>query len=147
MGGVTDRALAHVQHQPIGGMSPLQRAAVRATLAPSVHNTQPWRLVVGTRAVEVWAVRSRSAPVFDPAGRQLLMSCGAATLNARAALAAAGRGASVSRFPDADRPDLVARIELAPDAWVEQDLAALDQVADRRRTNRRPPWQTPGQQS
>jgi nitroreductase len=33
----------------------LRRAVVRATRAPSVHNTQPWRFVLTPDALEVWA--------------------------------------------------------------------------------------------
>jgi nitroreductase len=31
----------------------LRRAAVHATLAPSVHNTQPWRFVIGYDTLEI----------------------------------------------------------------------------------------------
>ncbi len=71
----------------------LRRAAIRATRAPSVHNTQPWRFVVRDGGLDVVADWSRRLTVLDPRGRQLLMSCGCAVFNARVALAAgAARG-------------------------------------------------------
>ena len=53
----------------------VRRAAVRATLAPSVHNTQPWRFVLGSSRLEIHADWNRRLRVLDPRGRQLLISC------------------------------------------------------------------------
>lgn len=54
----------------------LRYAAVRATLAPSIHNAQPWRFVVHPRSLDLYAARSRLTPVIDPTGRQLAIGCG-----------------------------------------------------------------------
>jgi nitroreductase len=119
----------------------LRRAAVRATLAPSVHNTQPWRFVLTGDALEVHADPIRRLPVLDPTGRQMLISCGCAVFNARVSLAASGFHATVERMPDPVRPNLIARVTahlgspgVDPDL---QGLAALDASIDTRRTNRR----------
>jgi hypothetical protein len=116
----------------------LRRAAVRATRAPSVHNTQPWRLVLNGDTLEIHADWSRQLRVLDPRGRQLLLSCGCALFNARVALAAAGYDARVDRLADRTRPNLVARIVLdgspGPDTAA---LAVLDAAIDERHTNRR----------
>jgi nitroreductase len=48
-----------------------------AARAPSVHNTQPWRFEVSERAIELYADASRQL-LEDPAGREMLISCGAA---------------------------------------------------------------------
>jgi hypothetical protein len=116
----------------------LRRAAVQATLAPSVHNTQPWRFRLSGGELRVYADRSRQLRVLDPLGRQLMLSCGCAVLNARAALAADGLDARVDRLPDPAVPDLLARI--APRATATEAaraLAVLDAVIAERRTNRR----------
>jgi nitroreductase len=115
----------------------LRRAAVRATLAPSVHNTQPWRFVLSADALEIHADRSRQLRVLDPRGRQLTLSCGCALFNARASLAAAGYDPPVERAPDPARSDLLARVLLRepPREWVP--IGALDEQAERRHTNRR----------
>ncbi|MEP7021328.1 MAG: hypothetical protein ABI808_11795 [Pseudonocardiales bacterium] len=116
----------------------LRRAAVRATRAPSVHNTQPWRFVLSAGSLEIHADRSRWLRVLDPRGRQLTLSCGCALFNARASLAASGFGADVERFPDPARPDVMARILVSDHiANDERSLADLDAVIDERHTNRR----------
>ena len=99
--------------------SAVRRAAVRATLAPSIHNTQPWRFLLSGTSLEVHADWSRRLRVLDPRGRQLLISCGCAVFNARVALAAAGYDATVERWPDPSQPNLVARLTL-----LEQPIAA-----------------------
>jgi hypothetical protein len=113
------------------------RAAVRATLAPSIHNTQPWRFVVTRGSLELHADRQRQLRVLDPRGRQLTISCGCALFNARVALASAGYNAVVKRLPDPARPDLLARITLPPEASPAVATSHLDASIDRRHTNRR----------
>lgn len=114
----------------------LRRAAVRATLAPSVHNTQPWQFVIGPGTLEIHADYSRQLQVLDPTGRQLIISCGCALLNARVSLAATGCLAAVRRFHPEGRADWLAELTFSG----EEDrtgLAALDPVLGLRRTNRR----------
>lgn len=120
-----------------GVLQELRRAAVRATYAPSVHNTQPWRFRLTGSSLEIRADWSRQLRVVDPRGRQLLISCGCAIFNARVSLAAAGYAAVVDRFPDPDQPDLLARLTL-PGPAVEDPIAALDPFIVTRHTNRRP---------
>ena len=88
----------------------LWEAAAAARLAPSIHNTQPWRFVLIPDALQIHADRDRQLRVADPDGRQLMLSCGCALFNARATLAARGYDAVVSRLPDPDDPGLVARL-------------------------------------
>jgi nitroreductase len=113
----------------------LRRAAVRATLAPSVHNSQPWQLVIGRGMLEVHADFSRQLHVLDPARRQLIISCGCAVLNARVSLAADGYAATARWPADPDRPDLLAELSSRSDGDVS--LAILDPVLTLRRANRR----------
>lgn len=112
----------------------LRRATVRAVLAPSVHNSQPWRLVLEADALTVLPDRSRRVPVFDPLGRQLLLSCGCAAANAQISLAADGRAARVvvggGAWPEV-------RVEVRP-GRPHAALAVLDAVVDRRATPRSP---------
>ena len=115
----------------------LRRAAVRATLAPSIHNTQPWRFVLSADALEIHADPSRQLRVLDPRGRQMTISCGCALFNARASIAAAGYDPPVERLPDPMQPDLLARVLVGEPRrdWVP--VGALDDEAERRHTNRR----------
>ncbi len=119
----------------------LRHAVVRAVLAPSVHNTQPWRFHLTPDSLEVHADWSRRLPVLDGRGRQVLMSCGCALLNARVALAAAGRACRVERVPDPARPDLLARLVLTgepvPDVVPGSGgLVALEDAVGTRRATR-----------
>jgi len=115
----------------------LGRAVARAARAPSVHNTQPWRFAITRGSLELYADPARRLRVLDPRGRQLLISCGCALFNARVSLAAAGYDANVERFPDASRPDLLARVTVPDEATGWLPIGELDATIERRRTNRR----------
>ncbi|MGI5239699.1 Acg family FMN-binding oxidoreductase [Dactylosporangium sp. CA-139066] len=75
----------------------LAAAADAARLAPSVHNTQPWRWVVRGDASELYAVPQRQLLEQDPDGRLMTLSCGAALHHALVGLAAEGWQARVER--------------------------------------------------
>lgn len=114
-----------------------RRAAVRATLAPSVYNTQPWRLQLATDRLGLFADRDRQLPVHDPTGRQLIISCGCALFNARASLAADGVPVVVERFPGgvaADSACALITVDGAS-AAVDGTLSSLDGAIESRRTN------------
>ena len=116
----------------------LYRAAARATLAPSIHNTQPWRFVVSDGRLELFADRRYAVPVIDPSGRQLAISCGAALFGARVALASAGLDAVTTLLPDPAQPDLLASITVVGEPGPADDSARrLDEAADDRHSNRR----------
>src|SRR3954451_21960893 len=87
-------------------------SAIRATLAPSVHNTQPWRLHLTGNSLELRADRTRQLTVLDGTGRQLAISCGCALFNARVLLAAAGYQPTVQRLPDPADQNLLARLTI-----------------------------------
>ncbi|MBV1850475.1 Acg family FMN-binding oxidoreductase [Catellatospora tritici] len=110
-------------------------AAVRA---PSLHNSQPWRFRNRNGTIEVYADPTRSLLVADPTGWALRIACGAATLNARLALAAMGLAAHVRLLPDPDDPLLLAR--LTPTAAWQTTPAeeALFAAIERRFSNREP---------
>ncbi|MGQ0842875.1 MAG: Acg family FMN-binding oxidoreductase [Sporichthyaceae bacterium] len=112
----------------------LRRAAVRAVRAPSVHNTQPWRVVLGPESLSVVPDPSRRVASFDPTGRQLLLSCGCAAANAQIALAAEGLASSVHIGP-LNEPWPVTEVAIDR-AAPEPGLAALDAVIDLRGTPR-----------
>ncbi len=115
-----------------------RRAAVRATYAPSVHNTQPWRIHTSPHELRIYADRTRHLPVLDPTTRQLIISVGCAVLNARVALAAQGIDVDVFRLPDRAQPDLMASIRPAQTRpGTDSGLAVLDNVLELRQTNRR----------
>jgi len=108
-----------------------------AVLAPSGHNTQPWRFRVTDTTVELWADRSRALPVVDPDDRALVISCGAALLHLRLAARHFGYAGMVHRLPDPAEPDLLARFQLgAPHASTPEEDALFDAIPERRTTRR-----------
>jgi nitroreductase len=114
----------------------LRSAVDRAVLAPSLHNTQPWRFTVHADRLDVRADRTRHLTSIDPPGRELVQSVGAALFNARVALAARGWAVDVQRCPAPDDPDLLAVLQLV-DGPPDPGLAVLEPLVARRRTNRR----------
>ncbi len=112
--------------------------AAAVARAPSVHNTQPWRLVGGEGRVELWADRDRQLTVADPDGRELAVSVGAASYNAQLALRVQGAKPTVRILPDRQSPDLLVVLEdfrpEAPDPADRYRYGALP----RRHTHRGP---------
>lgn len=107
-----------------------------ATLAPSVHNTQPWRFVVREDGFDLLADPERRLPVLDPTGRQLHLSCGAALVTARVAARALGLDAAVTLQPDLDDASLLARLRLVPGPPASDQDIALALAVLRRHTVR-----------
>ena len=125
----------HMAPSTATAMPVLRRAAERARLAPSIHNTQPWRFELTENRLEIHADTTRQLCVLDARARQLTISCGCALFNARVAIAAAGYQPLVERLPDPDDPTLLARVSVGERRNL--DMADLDPEIDRRHTNRR----------
>lgn len=117
------------------------RAAVAlAVLAPSSHNSQPWRFHPHPtgEALELYADRSRALPVVDPDDRELVMSCGAALFHLRVALRCAGFAGKVDILPDPTDPDLLARVRFGSPCEPTVGDLALGEAIAQRHTVRRP---------
>jgi hypothetical protein len=116
----------------------LYNAAARATFAPSLHNTQPWRFITRPGHLDLYADPSRQARTIDPTGRQLAISCGAALFGARLALAAGDMDAVTVVLPDLTRPHLLATISVETgDVDPNGDAVRLNAVVESRHSNRR----------
>jgi hypothetical protein len=104
-----------------------------AIWAPSVHNTQPWWFSAGDRQLSLYADSARRLPLADPAGREMMISCGAALFTVRLALRSLGYVPAVTLLPDPGQPHLVAQV-----AWGQRAAATdyerclIDQVLQRR---------------
>ncbi len=109
-----------------------------AILAPSSHNTQPWRFKVTDDAVELYADRTRLLPVIDPEGRELIISCGAALFTLRVAIRYFGHEADVETFPEPENEDLLARVRLGARREATEQDKALFRAIPQRHTNRLP---------
>ena len=108
-----------------------------ACRAPSVDNTQPWRWRLRPDGMDLYADHQRQPPGVDPAGRGVVISCGAALHHVQVAARAMGWASDVRRLPDAAAPALLAEVRLSPEAPPRSaagELAALrDRHTDRRR--------------
>ena len=97
--------------------------------APSVHNTQPWQFRIRENGLDLYADRTRRLRAIDPAGREMLISCGAAVFGLRLGLRHLGYRAAVELLPDPGRPGLLARVrldrEVPPTAEDWEMLAAV----------------------
>jgi nitroreductase len=107
-----------------------------ASRAPSVHNSQPWRWLVGAESLHLYADADRQLPNTDRDGRDLIVSCGAALNHCVVALAAVGWQAKVARLPNPADPSHLAAIELVRSTADPVDIA-LAAAIPRRRTDRR----------
>jgi hypothetical protein len=117
--------------------SVVRRLVRLACEAPSVHNTQPWAWRLRPEGMDLYADHQRRLPVADPAGRELVLSCGAVLHHAQVAARALGWEPTVRRFPDPSAPALVAEVRLAPalpPGSAAADIRALhERSTDRRR--------------
>ncbi|OXI28788.1 nitroreductase [Burkholderia sp. AU16741] len=124
-------ASAHVDDQ-------LKSLLAYAVLAPSSHNSQPWRFIVNGATIAVCADRVRALPVVDPFDRELIISCGAALLNLRVALDHAGLAHTISTFPSEVDPDLLALVRVCDDGYSDPSLGGLFDAIQGRVTTRAP---------
>ena len=110
-----------------------------AVLAPSTHNSQPWRFRPFAEGVEIYADYARRLPTVDPGNRELLMSIGAAIFTLRVAAERFGLSCRVSYnySGDSERPLALATFAPAGEKGArDEGLASLFRWIPRRHTNR-----------
>jgi len=108
-----------------------------AARAPSVHNTQPWRFKASQDAIELYADPRRKLRV-DQAGREMLMSCGAALFGLRLAVRSLGYLPVVELFPDPARLRLLARVALGAAVPMNEAERRMLEAVPHRHTHRGP---------
>jgi hypothetical protein len=114
----------------------LRTVAECASLAPSVHNSQPWQFIARADTLEVRADPSRRLGYLDPDGRLMHISCGAAVEFARLAVRAEGFDCTVELLPDPADTGLLARVVVGADLDTATLEQALVQAIPRRYTDR-----------
>jgi hypothetical protein len=114
----------------------LRRVLELATLAPSVHNTQPWWWRVRHNVLELHADPDRQLHVADPHGRNMVISCGAALHQAEVAAGALGLQTEVARLPEGAPPGPLARITVHRTRSTATDEDRI-RLLEERRTDRR----------
>jgi hypothetical protein len=107
-------------------------------LAPSRHNTQPWRFEIEGDELRVYTDDTRCLPCADPDGRQLVMSCGAAMVNLRLAASHFGHATSVEIVRGHRTDGLLARVRLEERHASTPEAEEMFRAIPRRRTNRLP---------
>jgi nitroreductase len=109
-----------------------------ACRAPSLHNSQPWRWVVGDAAADLFVDHERVIRSVDSSGREALISCGAALGHFRIAMSAAGWKANVDAFPDPSERDHVASLDMSRHESVTAAERDRAEAILMRRTDRLP---------
>jgi nitroreductase len=125
---------------PFAGPAPERlRFLVRyAVLAPSTHNSQPWRFRIDGDALEVHVDPERIRRVADPEGREAVVSCGAALFLLRLAMRRFGSMDEVELLPTPDDPHHVATLRAGTAAPASREVMHLFGAIRRRRTHRAP---------
>lgn len=108
-----------------------------AALAPSSHNTQPWRFQVTGNTILLYADRTRALPVNDPDDRELTISCGCALMNLRVAAAHDGLNVTYDIALDSSDEDLLTTISFDKAGIPSLVEAGLFQSIEGRRTYRK----------
>lgn len=109
-----------------------------AVLAPSSHNTQPWRFQINDNTVSLFADRTRALPANDPDDRELTISCGCALMNLRVAAAHDGLGMTYEEVaPDSNDENLLAVVSFHQSELSSLAEAELFQSIEGRRTYRK----------
>jgi len=85
-----------------------------AILAPSSHNTQPWKFSVGEDEIQVFIDRTRLLKVADPDQRELHISVGCALENLLIAAEHFGYGHQVAYLPEPANEELAATVKFMP---------------------------------
>jgi len=132
------RAPADELPSPASPPGEISRFVVEAAVhAPSVHNSQPWWFSTADHEISLHADIDRRLDAADPRGREMMVSCGAALFTTRVALRYLGLVPKVSLLPDADLPNLVARIGYGRDqvAPAEYERGLFAEIT-RRHTHR-----------
>lgn len=78
-----------------------------AILAPSGHNTQPWKFSIRTNKISVYVDRTRNLPVVDPDNREMYISAGCALANLLIAAEHFYLGYKLDYFPKGEEDELV----------------------------------------
>ncbi len=93
-------------------MSAQSKQLIRyAVLAPSGHNTQPWKFSIKEDVIRIFPDYSRRLPAVDPDDRELFISLGCALENLVVSARYAGFDPEIDYFPTSDEESIVVRMK------------------------------------
>ncbi|OBG83516.1 NAD(P)H nitroreductase [Mycobacterium sp. E802] len=116
----------------------LTNAVQLASRAPSLHNTQPWRLIAGSGGVQLHLDPNRVVTATDRSAREAIISCGVFLDHLRVAMAAGGWSTTVERFPNPNDLDHLATLQFSPMEFVTEAHRRRADVILARHTDRLP---------
>ncbi|WP_330134919.1 Acg family FMN-binding oxidoreductase [Rhodococcus artemisiae] len=124
----------------------VESAVALSSRAPSLHNSQPWRWILGADALTLYTDNDRILPATDPSGRQMVLSCGAALDHVQRALATERWCAVIERIPHSpDQQCLAAlhfrRVDEVSDVDVRLAAAIPGRRTERLPMDSPPQWQ------
>ena len=86
-------------------VSGVERVVAAGVLACNPHNTQSWRLGVGSEVIQIRSDPSRRMPINDASDREHFAGLGCAIENMMIAASAAGLGPSLELLPEGSASD------------------------------------------
>ena len=115
-------------------MQPFTEFVRYATLAPSGHNTQPWKFSITGDCIRIFPDFTRALPVVDPDNRELYISLGCALENLVIAAKCAGYDPEVKYFPAGESDECLSVTLKHSNVTGDNNLF---RAISRRHTNRR----------
>lgn len=111
-------------------------AVAAATLAPSLHNSQPWLFDITDGGIDLYADVGRWLRSIDSDQRQLHVSCGAAGLHLRVALRNLGYSLDWGWLPEPGNSDHLLRVSVTGRQPPTEEEVGLAEAMPIRHTNR-----------
>lgn len=108
-----------------------------ARYAPSGDNIQPWEFAVRNDVIELYNVPEKDLSLYNFKQRAAYVAHGAAIENMEIAASHAGYRLDIKVFPDADNPNLIARIKIGAKTNPQKELGGLAAAITKRATNRK----------
>ncbi|MFA6603040.1 MAG: hypothetical protein WCT01_04535 [Candidatus Shapirobacteria bacterium] len=107
-----------------------------AILAPSGHNTQPWKFYIEKNKLQVWADLDQSRKEVDPENRELYISVGCAITNLETAAKRFNLVWEENWWPVASKPNLVLEMEFKDVRRDYGEIEPLFEAITKRSTSR-----------
>lgn len=103
-------------------------------MAPSSHNTQPWKFRWPDKQIEVYADFDRWLTIADADQRELFISAGCALENLLITARAFHYHCTTTYFPDSGDESLIAKVDLRKDATLndEESTTLFSSITSRR---------------